>query len=432
MMRTSDLIIFCLVLKLFIQSISWAETCCEPKEIKPINNLTEILDKHEKWLASGGREGKQANLSYKNLSGKADFERRNLSEVNFTGALLHKASFEGSTLRGANFTCAQLQYANFRKAKLFKAKLNCSDLGNTFFDDSSDLFEAELNGADLYKTEFDGANLGKASFRGAFFRETNLKSINFRKVDLENALYQPANIPDSGRLSGIKGLKTVRIDISDPDFSGLVQLRNALINAGLRDLERDATYAIEAERTKNLWHKFKKDKLKNLLCGFQTVLRILAFDIPTQYGRSPSRPLLIIFVFGSVLSIVYIAILCQKPFSEYKSGIFYIIPENTIEYSGNLEKDTPVYTISEKSSISRLVPNRFYKAILWGIYFSILSAFRVGFREINIGNWISRIQPTNFELVATGWLRTLAGFQSLVSVYMVAICLLTYFGRPFQ
>jgi hypothetical protein len=36
-----------------------------------------------------------------------------------------------------------------------------------------------------------------------------------------------------------------------------------------------------------------------------------------------------------------------------------------------------------------------------------------------------------YDLKAVGWARTVSGFQSLLSVYMLALWVLTYFGRPF-
>src|SRR5215831_1209104 len=68
----------------------------------------------------------------------------------------------------------------------------------------------------------------------------------------------------------------------------------------------------------------------------------------------------------------------------------------------------------------------------WAAYFSLLSTFQIGFREFNVGTWLSRAQPRNFVLEAVGWVRTVSGLQSLLSVYLLAMWLLTYFGRPFQ
>jgi hypothetical protein len=71
--------------------------------------------------------------------------------------------------------------------------------------------------------------------------------------------------------------------------------------------------------------------------------------------------------------------------------------------------------------------------VLWvGLQFSLLSAFNLGWREINVGNWITRIQQREYTLRATGWVRSVAGLQSLLSVYMLALWVLSYFGRPFD
>jgi hypothetical protein len=35
-------------------------------------------------------------------------------------------------------------------------------------------------------------------------------------------------------------------------------------------------------------------------------------------------------------------------------------------------------------------------------------------------------------LRATGWVRFVAGLQSLLSIYLLALWVLTYFGRPFE
>ena len=65
-------------------------------------------------------------------------------------------------------------------------------------------------------------------------------------------------------------------------------------------------------------------------------------------------------------------------------------------------------------------------------YFSLLSAFHIGWHDLNVGTWIARIQPQEYTLRATGWVRVVSGIQSLLSVYLLAMWALTYFGRPFQ
>ncbi|HXZ89069.1 MAG TPA: hypothetical protein VEF07_10880, partial [Candidatus Binataceae bacterium] len=66
------------------------------------------------------------------------------------------------------------------------------------------------------------------------------------------------------------------------------------------------------------------------------------------------------------------------------------------------------------------------------LYFSLLSAMRIGWHQLNVGTWITRIQPRQYSLQATGWVRVVSGVQSLISVYLVALSVLTYFGTPFE
>ena len=71
-------------------------------------------------------------------------------------------------------------------------------------------------------------------------------------------------------------------------------------------------------------------------------------------------------------------------------------------------------------------------ALLWSLYFSLLSAFLIGWRDLNVASWIARVHPGDYSLRASGWVKTLSGVQSVISVYLLAIWALTYFGRPFD
>ena len=68
----------------------------------------------------------------------------------------------------------------------------------------------------------------------------------------------------------------------------------------------------------------------------------------------------------------------------------------------------------------------------WSLYFSVLSAFHIGWRDLNVGSWILRLQTREYSLRATGWVRVVSGFQSLISVYLLALWALVYFARPFE
>ena len=78
------------------------------------------------------------------------------------------------------------------------------------------------------------------------------------------------------------------------------------------------------------------------------------------------------------------------------------------------------------------LPKGFFSALTYGFYFSLLSAFSIGFKELNVRNWITRLQREEYTLRATGWVKTVSGFQSLISVYLLALWVLAYFGRAFE
>jgi hypothetical protein len=66
------------------------------------------------------------------------------------------------------------------------------------------------------------------------------------------------------------------------------------------------------------------------------------------------------------------------------------------------------------------------------VFFSLLSAFSIGWKDINVSNWISHLQAREFTLKGKGWVRAMAGFQSLFSAYMIVLWVFTYFFRPFE
>jgi hypothetical protein len=70
--------------------------------------------------------------------------------------------------------------------------------------------------------------------------------------------------------------------------------------------------------------------------------------------------------------------------------------------------------------------------LLLALYFSLLSATRIGWHELNVGTWLTRIESLEYSLRATGWVRVVSGTQSLISVYLVALAILAYFGSPFE
>jgi hypothetical protein len=97
------------------------------------------------------------------------------------------------------------------------------------------------------------------------------------------------------------------------------------------------------------------------------------------------------------------------------------------EGSNKPQRQTGFPTARPRRRFARIV-----SILLLATYFSFLSALRIGWSGLNFGTWISRIQPREYTLHATGWVRVISGLQSLISVYLVALTILTYFGTPFE
>ena len=181
-----------------------------------------------------------------------------------------------------------------------------------------------------------------------------------------------------------------------------VEIRNLFEKAGLRQQERELTYAIERGK-----------RIQNP--GVESVLKWVLFEFPSNYGLTPLKPLYLILIIICFFTVPYsIAIKFSK-----LSGIWKVWPDKSL--SGSIEH-SPDTQLKVKG----------VKCISWGAYFSIISAFRVGWRDINIGSWIEGLQMHDFSLRAKGWVRTLAGIQSLICVFLLVLWVLTYFGRPFK
>ena len=137
---------------------------------------------------------------------------------------------------------------------------------------------------------------------------------------------------------------------------------------------------------------------------------------------SAGRPLLIVAALAVLLSIVYI-FAQVSPGS--RGGIWAVWDEHRIKQG----EDN-----SEPQQLTYGFPSaRSDESFLWlALYFSLLSATRIGWRDLNVGTWLTRIQSREYSLQATGWVRVVSGIQSLISVYMVALAILAYFGTPFE
>src|SRR5207244_2728407 len=125
-----------------------------------------------------------------------------------------------------------------------------------------------------------------------------------------------------------------------------------------------------------------------------------------------------------------IAILCASRASD--AGLWKVPPDQPISAADvrKVKWRAPWRRCAVKSSPMR--DRVFGRALCRAFQFSALNAFRLGFRELDPGTWLAAIQAREYVIRPYGWVRVIAGIQSLLSLYLVALWLLTYFGRPFE
>lgn len=387
--------------------------------------LQSVLKDHSDYLQrppTGSYRGLArlcgANLSGADLSDKilfrAGLRGANLRGANLEGTLLGKAMLDQADLSEANLGGVNLNDSSIIGANLHRANLSGALLVNTRFN-GSDLSETDLSRATLVNANLSNANLSRSDLRMSNVRDAQLAFSN-----LTGALYAPTSDSPSPLVAGIKGISTVQFPSGHE--TGLVQLRGLLENAGLRDLEREATYAIERGRTE---HAIKDWKSRPFRAAWSAIWHALV-GWTTAYGLRPERALLIMLVVGVLLIPVYARPIRRDPSDAHeKVGIFRIWAKDRIDtHRGELTADNPI-------RIERLHRSG-WRSLAPAAYFSLLSAFHIGFREFSVGTWISRLQRDEYTLRPVGWVRTVSGAQSLISVYLLAIWVLTYFGRPFQ
>jgi hypothetical protein len=265
-----------------------------------------------------------------------------------------------------------------------------------------------MNSADLR-----GANLRYADLSGAFLADVDFSGADLFFADLRGALFEPKELPKVDHIALVRGLESMRY-IFNP--TALTQLRKQFQDGGYHDAERAITYTL------NRHHAFGGSV-------FEYLFRWVAFDLTCQYGFSYGRPLRIVFWLWLAFAIVY-TVFMHRP---GPSGI-YLIGSHVARGRSNTQglqiRPRTIHGMKSRR-FSVLWLRREGRVLRAALFFSLMSAFNLGFRDINFGRWLRMLTTREYDLKAVGWARTVSGFQSLLSVYMIALWVLTYFGRPF-
>jgi hypothetical protein len=416
--------------------------------------LATVLRNHEEWVKDGRRkvnDPRRANLCQASLDG-ANLQQTNLQKAYLREAHLQKADLDLADLQGAHLQRANLQGADLREAHLQGADLRGAHLQKADLQEArlswAHLQGAELQGAHLQGARLDGADLQEARLEEALLHEAvlfevNLQGANLSWAHLWGAVYEPhpEKLPNFWTLtSPYNKLETLRFHHSP---AALIALREAFKKWGMRTQERQLTYAIEHTKRLQAWNPLWYDSnrederlwLEQLAGKSESLFNYVWFELPSGYGMAPRRALAALALLIAVFSVPYMVVITTRG----PAGIWMVwLPDRVHKAEGdaNPVRVTSTFLFSPlkmwAASRWRRGLARGLSVLLIGLYFSLLSAFSLGWRELNVGTWIARVQSREYTLRATGWVRTVSGIQSLLSVYLLALWVLTYFGRPFE
>jgi hypothetical protein len=428
--------------------------------------LETVLRNHQEWLKNDGKrlnDMRRANLCQAylietNLQ-KADLTGANLQEaylirINLQKARLTETNLQKADLAETNLQEARLYDTNLREARLTGANLQKADLIRTNLQKArltganlqkARLLETNLQEARLYDTNLQEAYLIEANLRGAHLYGANLQEADLTGTNLQGAIYEPnpGKLPNFWTLTDPhkNNLETLLFHRSP---AGLIALREAFKKGGMRTQERQLTYAIE--HTKQLqawdpsWHNPREEDprpwLEKLAGKSESLFSYVLFELPSGYGLVPSRALATLGLLILVFSLVYMVALVT---ARGRAGIWVTWPTNRVYKEEGAKEATRATNTFFFPRLQAWAAGHWWGVLLRGVsvpliglYFSLLSAFSLGWRELNVGTWIARVQSREYRLRATGWVRTVSGIQSLLSVYLLALWVLTYFGRPFE
>jgi hypothetical protein len=264
---------------------------------------------------------------------------------------------------------------------------------------------SKLSGSMMWFADLSGANLGDAKLGGANLSMANLDG-TYLDID-------PDSLPKLHLLPGFaRNLQFVKFNETP---AALIKLRNEFKDLGMRTEESQLNYAIRRGELGRVEYQHYAHS------RFERYFNKVLFEWTCQYGMSPGRPFLIVAALVVIFSVVYIFAQIRPG---QNGGIWAVWDEHRIKHSEGSEEPERLSGFPSNPSRLGIVP--------LALYFSLLSATRIGWHELNVGTWITRIQSREYSLRATGWVRVVSGIQSLISVYLVALEILTYFGTPFE
>ncbi|GEM_PF-2253042 len=208
---------------------------------------------------------------------------------------------------------------------------------------------------------------------------------------------------------------------------------------------RDVHYALKIPEREILKEKTSEQ------FGFVKRFLYEVFYWASEYGRKGALPLLRmirISLLGALVYAVSIFISRRKKvtaLSEVVSGIQVKQPvekdpstvgitktDDSILSNHDYVEEKPILESPRFSDMIDIRNKNFWKGWFHAFYFSAITTFGIGFRELNIGTWLSRLDPRRGTLRSTGWVQIVAGIQRIIGVILFAIFVISFFNLPLE
>ncbi|MBF0249837.1 MAG: pentapeptide repeat-containing protein [Alphaproteobacteria bacterium] len=369
--------------------------------MREAEELDELLLRHASWVGELGCVG---NPDAGDI--REDGRRLKLSDISIKRFV--------ETARG--------QFENRPTIDLTNRDLRCAELTSVSLQDvdftNANMFGALLDG-NFAKARFHGTNLEKARMRGVFqyaditgarLIDTNMQGVTLNEADLTDAVYEPRYPPLISELARTQGLDTLRYE-NNP--ARLYELKEKFAESGYHRAERKIIAALR-----------RMDA---------NLLDYLAFDLTSEYGSNPARPAYFLMASLPIFAALYWIVL-RLPAAAF-GGELLLLVERKPGHPGysaaekHYVRKLP-FAIGGRGGLDRTMTE--LRVLRLALIVSILSATRIGFRDLDLNKWLRLLQQKEYSFYLRGWPRTLSGLQSVLSVYLLALAILCVFGKPFD
>jgi uncharacterized protein YjbI with pentapeptide repeats len=337
-------------------------------------------------------------------------EHLDLGGLIFRDADLRCVSFSTSSVKGATFAGAMLDDAQLR---------DLTDADDTSFRG------AHMSRVDFSRSRLKNAHFDAAALGGAKFVLSDVMDATFVGADMTGAGWSPTTSPPAAAIASAEGLETL-IPLpfrpgEEPSLSGLRLLRSALKTGGEREAAEEVTKAYEEAETQSLWAHAGLLDLKGLSNLIAATWRSIAWGLLTDYGLSPWRAFLA-YLAVAILFVPFYWGAIPRGGAESRA-LRWVYRKDTLAPDGTMRDADVVVGVSARG----------VRRGLWAaLRASSNATLAVGFGDVKLGEWLARLRRKESELEAVGWLRVVAGVQSLVATVIFVLWAWCVFGDPFE